>query len=138
MSADPQNPYIGPRTFRKDEGHLFFGRDREAADLEALVASEKLVLFYAQSGAGKSSLLSARLIPSLEEKLFEVLPVARLGGDAPVGGEVENIYIFNLLRSLQRRESDPALFGALTLSHFLKKLNEDEEGYFYDPDLTQT
>ena len=69
MSADPQNPYIGPRTFRRDEGHVFFGRDREAADLEALVASEKLVLFYAQSGAGKSSLINARLIPSLEAKL---------------------------------------------------------------------
>ena len=55
MSTNAQNPYIGPRTFRRDEGHLFFGRDRESADLEALADSEKLVLFYAQSGAGKSS-----------------------------------------------------------------------------------
>ncbi|HSK65678.1 MAG TPA: hypothetical protein VK888_02020, partial [Anaerolineales bacterium] len=138
MTTDAQNPYIGPRTFRRDEGDLFFGRDREAADLGALVASEKLVLFYAQSGAGKSSLINARLIPSLEDKLFEVLPVARLGGDAPVGVEVENIYSFNLIRSLQRHESAPELFRALTLSHFLNKLNEDEEGYFYDPDLTQS
>ena len=102
MSTDPPNPYIGPRTFRRDEGHLFFGRDREAADLEALVASEKLVLFYAQSGAGKSSLINARLIPSLEEKEekpFEVLP-ARVSGDALQGVVVENIYIYNLIHSL--------------------------------------
>jgi WD40 repeat protein len=138
MSTDHQNPYIGPRTFRREEGHLFFGRDKEAADLEALVASEKLVLFYAQSGAGKSSLINARLIPSLEDKLFEVLPVARLGGDAPVGVEVENIYIFNLIRSLQRHESGPELFRSLSLSYFLKQLDEDEDGYFYDPDLTQS
>ena len=140
MSTDQPNPYIGPRTFRREDGHLFFGRDREAADLEALVISEKLVLFYAQSGAGKSSLINARLIPSLEvkERPFEVLPVARLGGDAPVGVEVENIYVFNLLRSLQRHESDLELFRSLTLSHFLKKLNEDHDGYFYDPDLTQS
>jgi WD40 repeat protein len=138
MSTDRQNPYIGPCTFRREDGHLFFGRDREAADLEALVASEKLVLFYAQSGAGKSSLINARLIPSLEDKLFEVLPVARLGGDAPVGVEVENIYIFNLICSLQRRGSAPNLFRSLTLSRFLEKLNEDEEGYFYDPDLTES
>ena len=32
MSTDSQNPYIGPRTFRREEGHLFFGRDKEAAD----------------------------------------------------------------------------------------------------------
>ncbi len=138
MSTDRQNPYIGPRTFRREEGHLFFGRDREAADLEALVASEKLVLFYAQSGAGKSSLINARLIPNLEDKLFEVLPVARLGGDAPVGVQVENVYIFNLIRSLQRHELASELFRALTLSRFLEKLNEDEDGYFYDPDLTES
>jgi WD40 repeat protein len=140
MSTDQPNPYIGPRTFRKEEGDRFFGRDRETADLEALVISEKLVLFYAQSGAGKSSLINARLIPSLErkERPFEVLPVARLGGDTAVGAEVENIYIFNLFRSLHRRESDPELFRALTLSDFLKKLTEDKDGYFYDPNLTQS
>ena len=46
MNATSQNPYIGPRTFQRDEGHLFFGRDREARDLIALVASERLVVFY--------------------------------------------------------------------------------------------
>jgi len=47
------NPYVGPRTFRRDEGHLFFGRDWEAANLISLVASERLVLFYAQSARAK-------------------------------------------------------------------------------------
>ena len=77
------NPYVGPRTFLKEEGHLFFGRDREARDLSALVASDQLVLFYAQSGAGKSSLINTRLIPELEDKLYEVLPVARVSGNWP-------------------------------------------------------
>jgi WD40 repeat protein len=138
MNTSRQNPYIGPRTFLKEEGQLFFGRDTEAADLEALVASEKLVLFYAQSGAGKSSLINARLVPSLEDKLFEVLPVSRLSGDAPQGVEIENIYIYNLVRSLLGREPDPQLFSTLTLSQFLEKLNEDQDGYFYDPDLTES
>jgi WD40 repeat protein len=135
MNTENQNPYIGPRTFRKEEGHLFFGRDREARDLTALVVSEKIVLFYAQSGAGKSSLINTRLIPDLEEKLFEVLPVARVSGDAPQGGEVENIYVYNLIRSLLRRETDPRMLSGLTLPQFLAKLNEDENGYFYDPNL---
>jgi WD40 repeat protein len=136
MSAVTQNPYVGPRTFLKEEGHLFFGRDRESRDLTALVVSERLVLFYAQSGAGKSSLINTRLIPDLEEKLFEVLPVARVSGDSVQGIEVDNIYVFNLIRSLLRRETDPRLLSHLTLSQFLAKLNEDQNGYFYDPNLT--
>ncbi len=138
MNTDHSNPFVGPRTFQRDERHQFFGRDREAADLKALVVSEKLVLYYAQSGAGKSSLINARLIPSLEERLFEVLPVARLGGDASMGVAVANVYIYNLLRSLQRRESAIELLQSLTLPDFLKKLKEDDDGYFYDPGLTQS
>jgi len=135
MNEVDKNPYVGPRTFLKEEGHLFFGRDREARDLESLVASEKLVLFYAQSGAGKSSLINTRLIPELEKKLFEVLPVARVSGETVPGFEIENIFIFNLVRSLIRRKTDPELLASLTLSQFLEKLNEDEDGYFYDSNL---
>ena len=139
MNTDHANPYIGPRTFLKEDGHLFFGRDREAADLEALVASERLVLFYAQSGAGKSSLINARLIPHLEEKEipFEILS-ARVGGDAPPGVAVENIYIYNLIHSLVGRETDRQQFHTLTLPQFLEKLDEDQDGYFYHPDMTQS
>jgi hypothetical protein len=47
------NPYVGPRTFTRQESDRFFGREREARELFSLVVSERLVLFYAQSGAGK-------------------------------------------------------------------------------------
>ena len=73
------NPYVGPRTFSERQRHLFFGREREARDLLARVLSERLLLFYAQSGAGKSSLLNTRLIPQLrDEEGFVVLPVGRV------------------------------------------------------------
>ncbi|HEX5807367.1 MAG TPA: hypothetical protein VFY25_01780, partial [Anaerolineales bacterium] len=129
------NPYVGPRTFRKDEGHLFFGRDREAQDLSALIASDQLVLFYAQSGAGKSSLINTRIIPELENKLYEVLPVARVSGNWPEGGKSRNVYSYNLMRSFIRREIQPESLFDLTLTQFLAKLNEDEQGYFYDDTL---
>src|SRR5512143_2589154 len=91
------NPYVGPRTFTEAQGHLFFGREREASDLYARVLSERLVLFYAQSGAGKSSLINTRLIPKLREYGYAVLPVARVGGELPSGAtEVDNVYLFNL------------------------------------------
>lgn len=132
MTAVHQNPYIGPRTFRREEGHLFFGREREARDLLSLVASERLVLFYAQSGAGKSSLINTRLVPDLEMKEYEVLPVGRVGGDSPAGQEVDNIFVHNLIRSWVQQEMDPVALARLSLSSFLAKLNRNEQGYFYD------
>jgi WD40 repeat protein len=136
MSTIHTNPYVGPRTFLKNEGHLFFGRDREARDLLSLVNSEKLVLFYAQSGAGKSSLLNTRLIPNLEAKSFEVLRIGRVGGEDHPGIHTENIYVFNLLRSLTQRDVPADLLAGLHLDEFLagleRKKNGDENEYFYD------
>ncbi len=142
MTTAHTNPYVGPRTFLKIEGHLFFGRDREARDLLSLVNSEKLVLFYAQSGAGKSSLINTRLIPGLEAKNYEVLRVARVGGEDVPGIDIANIYVFNLLRSLTQRDVQPEILAKLDLSEFLAGLrlqqNGDENEYFYDATFTQT
>ncbi|HJS20249.1 MAG TPA: hypothetical protein VJ785_15990, partial [Anaerolineales bacterium] len=132
MNMTSENPYVGPRTFQKDEGHLFFGREREASDLIALVASEQLVLFYAQSGAGKSSLINTRLIPYLEGREYEVLPGGRISGNQPPGVEIDNIYIFNLFRNLDQHEPDLNSLALLSLTDFLGNLNKDETGYFYD------
>ena len=80
-TTPPFNPYVGPRTFQEEEADRFFGREREARELLALVVSERLTLFYAQSGAGKSSLLNARVIPRLrDQEGFTVLPVGRVSG----------------------------------------------------------
>jgi len=49
------NPYIGPRPFERADGINFFGRTRETRDLLSLIMAERVVLFYAQSGAGKTS-----------------------------------------------------------------------------------
>ena len=104
------NPYVGPRTFTEKEGRFFFGREREARDLTARIVSERLLLFYAQSGAGKSSLLNARVIPKLrDEERFQVLPVGRVSGELPAGvAQVDNIYAFNLMTSLDQSDVDPA------------------------------
>ncbi len=128
----PPNPYVGPRTFRTDEAHLFFGRELEAESLTALVASERLVLLYAQSGAGKSSLINTRLIAGLAAKGFEVLPVARVSG-APPDFAVSNLYLHNLMVSLDQAGRNPQRLAALELPHFLANLNITAQGdYFYD------
>ncbi|WPD24334.1 MAG: WD40 repeat domain-containing protein [Candidatus Electrothrix scaldis] len=129
------NPYIGPRSFAREQRDRFFGRSREARNLLSLVISERLVLFYAQSGAGKTSLLNTSLIPSLEENERAVLPVGRVSGELPAGlDDVDNIFVFNLLTHLDQSNTDPACFARMELKDFLEHLSSaDGETYAYDP-----
>ncbi len=137
------NPYVGPRTFDYADRKRYFGREREARSLLARMVSERLLLFYAQSGAGKSSLINARLIPQLrEEEGFSVLPVGRVSGQLPAGVEqVDNIFLFNLMSSLNHTEGaqsggggSPALLAHLSLGEFLEHLvTDDGLQWRYDP-----
>jgi type II secretory pathway predicted ATPase ExeA len=69
------NPFVGPRAFTR--GETLYGRDREVLDLTDLVVGERIVLLYSPSGAGKTSLLQAALIPAFEQQEFVVPPVMR-------------------------------------------------------------
>ncbi len=123
MTLSP-NPYVGPRTFTEKEAGFFFGREREARDLTARIVSERLLLFYAQSGAGKSSLLNARIIPNLrDEEGFQVLPVGRVSGELPAGlDRVGNIFVFNLIAGLDHSGAHPDHLAQVSLSDFLARL----------------
>ncbi|MCH7748851.1 MAG: ATP-binding protein, partial [Acidobacteria bacterium] len=57
----PGTPYIGPLPFGREDADLFFGRVREVDDLVSLTFAHRAVLLYAESGAGKSSLINAGL-----------------------------------------------------------------------------
>jgi WD40 repeat protein len=118
MNNQIPTPYVGPRTFLEAESDRFFGRETEARDLLALVVSERLVVFYAQSGAGKSSLVNTCLIPDLRKRGYDLL-TGRVAGDAPEGVRPDNIFVFNLLRSLAPKETDSILLSSLTISEFL-------------------
>lgn len=128
-----RNPYVGPRPYLEEEADLFFGRDTEAAELVSLVVSERLILFYAESGAGKSSLINTKLIPGLKAKGFEVLPVGRVSGALSPEAEVDNVFVYNLLTSLDQSEGDPGVFTHISLKKFLENVNTpDGQYYFYD------
>jgi WD40 repeat protein len=101
-AAPRLNPYVGPRSFKM--GEKLYGRDREALDLLDLLIAERIVLLYSPSGAGKSSLLQAELLPRLVEEGFHVLPPIRVSMEPPSLGEgitVANRYIFSALLSLE-------------------------------------
>ena len=121
------NPYIGPRPYERQDRHNFYGRTREARDLLSLIRAKRVVLFYAQSGAGKTSLLNTQIIPGLEEDGFNVLPVARVGGDVPPGidpNSVKNIFVFSVLMGLAGKDVPASALTQQTLPLFLRPLIE--------------
>ena len=112
MSSTPQNltnPYIGPRAFQR--GERIYGRDREASQLANLFIAERIVLLHSPSGAGKTSLIQAALIPRLEKMKLHLLPVVRLNLDPAGyltgtsigldGAGNPNRYVFSTLLSLE-------------------------------------
>ena len=62
-----QSPWPGLRSFGEDDREFFFGRERETAELLALVQRSGVVIVYGQSGLGKTSLLQAGLFHGLRD-----------------------------------------------------------------------
>lgn len=60
------NPFPGLRPFAKEEADLFFGRDKQSDELVQRLASRRFLAVVGTSGSGKSSLVRAGLLPSLE------------------------------------------------------------------------
>src|ERR1043166_6601352 len=99
--APANEPYVGPRPFEEQDGQLFFGRDQEARELVSLIMAHPIVLLYAQSGAGKTSLVKAAVIGLLtNQEKFSVLPPMRVREQARTcasAEQIRNIYMFNAL-----------------------------------------
>ncbi|MBM2615808.1 SUMF1/EgtB/PvdO family nonheme iron enzyme [Actinoplanes sp. LDG1-06] len=60
-------PYPGMVAFGPDDAHFFYGRDREIDDLARRMRHQRFLLIAGPSGSGKSSLVSAGLLPRLEK-----------------------------------------------------------------------
>jgi hypothetical protein len=69
--------YPGSRPFQDTDydRRLFFGRDEEKQSLLHLVLAENLVVLFAKSGMGKTSLLNAGLLQPLRERNFIPLKI---------------------------------------------------------------
>ena len=130
------NPYMGPQSFTPERKDWFFGREQESSSLFSLLRARRLVLFYAQSGAGKTSLINAGLIPKLETMTrgrFKVLPLARVGGEASITSW-QNPFVFNLLDSLDIYHSLISLpENQRNITDYLSHLiyNEEEKKFVY-------
>ena len=97
------NPFVGPRAYGRDD--RLYGRDGETEDLLDLLVAERVVLLHSPSGAGKTSLVQARLVPRLEEDGFHVHPIVRAAHDQPTslpdGQAPPNRYALSTLLSFE-------------------------------------
>ncbi|MGR9044611.1 MAG: nSTAND1 domain-containing NTPase [Gammaproteobacteria bacterium] len=121
--ATELQPYVGPRPFERVDEGVFFGRDREINDLSSFIIAHGEVLVYAQSGAGKTSLINAGVIPLLEKKGFDIFPIARVRGLIPESvkpEEIDNLYVFNALISWIETDVDPRQLIKTSFSDYLK------------------
>jgi WD40 repeat protein len=126
------NPYVGPRAFTT--GEQLFGRNGERAALLDLVVAERVVLLHAPSGAGKSSLLYAGLVPDLRAEGFRVRPPIRVGTEPPAGATV-NRYTLSALLSLEEEASPQRPLGelqGLTLAQYLGPAPDEAEVLIFD------
>lgn len=69
-TGPPDNPFVGPRAFR--QGELFFGREHETRAVLNTLMGGRIVLLYSPSGAGKTSLIQASLVPEMASRGFQI------------------------------------------------------------------
>ena len=122
-----ENPFIGPRSFRC--GETLYGRAQDSQELLDRLISERIVLLFAPSGAGKSSLIEAKLRPGLVEEGLDVLPTMRLRllPEDPVP-EGTNPLMLSLLLSLDTslgKETPLQELAEYSLSDYLEVLEEE-------------
>lgn len=116
-------PFRGPRPFQT--GDRLYGRDAEARALLSTLIAERIVLLHSPSGAGKTSLINAALIPRLEAREFTVLPTVRVGQEPPAGW-AGNRYVRATLLALEEgrppEEQQPlAMLDGLSLAGYLER-----------------
>lgn len=68
--AVQNNPFPGLRPFRKDEEHLFFGRESQIDAIVNKLAATRFLAVVGNSGSGKSSLVNCGLRPALHSGLM--------------------------------------------------------------------
>ncbi|HEX7183411.1 MAG TPA: PQQ-binding-like beta-propeller repeat protein [Thermoanaerobaculia bacterium] len=89
------NPFVGPRPF--ELGERLYGREREIGELHFRLNAERIVLLHSPSGAGKSSLVQAGLLPLLGRS-FDVWGPTRVNAE-PAGAP--NRYVLSAIQGFE-------------------------------------
>src|SRR5262249_17287763 len=90
-SAWPKHPSPRLRTFKVEEWSIFFGREQMIDDVIDRLAAHRLVLIHGSSGCGKSSLVSAGVLPKLARQHLRAGVSWRTCSMRPSGGPLWNL-----------------------------------------------
>jgi hypothetical protein len=131
--AKRKNPYVGPRAFRSGED--LPGRDFEIRELTDLLIAERITLLHAPSGAGKTSLIQAGVVPLLERgspswgkvPFLPSRPI-RVKTPARPGLTVRNRYVHSVALDLLPGRDEAELAG-LQLPEIIAAAMPDFEKY---------
>jgi tetratricopeptide (TPR) repeat protein len=98
-------PYVGVRAYDAADADRFFGRAQEARELLARWRSNRLLVLHGSSGIGKTSLLQAGVLPRINPRDADVLPVGRLARGSALAetSPGQNPHTFALLSSWSAR-----------------------------------
>lgn len=66
MAKSDLNPFVGLKPYSENESEFYFGREQEVENLLHVLQKNKLLTLSGDSGAGKTSLINAGLIPRLK------------------------------------------------------------------------
>lgn len=123
-STATENPYVGPVPFKT--GEKLYGREADVQVLVDLVVAKRIVLLISPSGAGKTSLIQAALIPQIEKR-FNVMPVVRMDATRRDCSAHVNPYVFVTLQALEKRldpaaRKTPAALEKMSLADYFRVL----------------
>ena len=102
------SPYAGPQPLRTTD--RLYGRDVELAELESLLVAQRIVLLYAVSGVGKTSLLQAGAeaespaqagLHRRVKDRFQVTHISGFSDMQPASANEVNPYIAHVRQELQ-------------------------------------
>ena len=100
-----RSPYVGPRPFRSSE--QFKGRGREASGLVNTLLAGRIVMLHSPSGAGKTSLIQASIVPAFEERDFRICSTSarefsaiRVNLPPPDDLTIPNRYVFSVVNGM--------------------------------------
>src|SRR6266481_5261 len=135
MTAQPvertlPSPFRGILPFRYVDQPHFFGREKAVGSLLAKILLYRVVVFFGESGAGKSSVVNAGLIPRLEaeglrSEILRVRPIPDepiLVKRVPVGDGDEGLFLPSIFAEeglLQRSSLGPVV--TCSVERFLQK-----------------
>ena len=101
VTGRPKYPYPGLRPFEANEWSIFFGREAMVDEVIDRLAAHRLVLIHGSSGAGKSSLVRAGVLPKLERQHRLAGMPWQTCAMRPSGGP-----LWNLAKEFARLEDD--------------------------------